>query len=468
MRKLFFFTDGPNVSASLIGYKSKTVTEEAKALVPSGKYSSVSFVVNGKAIGSTLGDFPTMFLLSSLGYLYAPEKETGLSSAVIGLGTGISAGVMGQLDKSEEVTVLEIAPEVLDNVKRSPAFNFGVINNPKVKIIAQDGFKYFTKSKKKFDLILSEPSNPWVVGVENVFSYEFYELAKNSLVKDGVLVQWAQLYSIDETTLRIIFHTLKKVFPHAKLYKVGIQDIAIIASQKPLRKKNLKERFFNPVLEPYYKAIGFYEPEDISLVEIFSEELFSKIASVSSLGVHTLEFPKLSYRGDKTFFMGKGVDPENLIPEYLSESPEIEGKKIKAFQKYSSLSKKEIKEKCVKEIAFLCWILMQDLTHKTAFEDTTQSPSARLKNYIFLRKRGRIKHDTIFLESLKEELLEKSKIPWPQNQVIDLYFNQLLSQRQYEKTKKDFSLFHKKGLVEEKSNTIFEQYIDLIKKEISN
>lgn len=461
------FTDGPNVSASLIGYKSKSVTKEARDLIPSGKYSSVSFVVNGKAIGNTIGDFPTMFLLSALGYLYAPEREEGFDSAVIGLGMGISAGVMGAIEKSREVIVLEIAQEVIDNVKKAPAFNFGVADNPKVKMIAQDGFKYFTRSKKKFDLIVSQPSNPWIVGVENVFSYEFYKMVKSSLFEDGVLVQWAQLYSVDAKTLKIMFHTLKKVFPHAKLYKAGSQDIVIVASQKPLSKKHLKERFFEPGLTPYYNAIGFYEPEDISLVEIFSEDLFSKIASNSSFGVHTLEFPKLAYRGDKTFFTGRKVNPENLTPEYLFDTLETEEKKIKAFKKHSSLSNKEIKEKCIKDVSFLCRILIQDLSHKTVFENKTNSLSTRLKSYIFLRKRGRIKHDASFLESIKEDLLKKAKTPWPHNQTIVRYFSQILSQKQYEKAEKDFILFREKGLMEKGSDSVFKKHIEFVKKETS-
>lgn len=465
--EVIFFKDGTDVSATLLGFnKKKESNWELKKLLPSGKYTSVGFVVNGKGIGNASGDFSTFFLLPALGYLYAPEKEEGLSSAVIGLGTGISAGVMGRLKESRDVTVLEIAPEVIENVRQAPSFNFGVMKNPKVTVLPQDGFKYFTKTKKKFDVILSQPSNPWVIGVENVFSYEFYELAKNSLSENGILVQWAQLYSIDNVTLKIMFHTLKKVFPYAKLYKVGILDIAIIASQKPLKKKHLEKRFFESDLEPYYKAIGLYEPEDISLIEIFSENLFSKIAAASAFGVHTLEFPKLAYRGDKTFFTGKSVEPENLAQKYLFESQKITEEKISASQKYDSFSKKEIKERCIKNVSFFCDTLLKNFSHKKDFENEKLSPSVRLKNYLFLRRKGLIKHDTLFLESLKSDLLEKSKIPWPQNQTIDLYFNLILSQKKYKKILEDFALFQEKGLVEKYSLPAFQKYINFMRQKI--
>ena len=268
--EVLFFEDGPNVSITLVGQQKKSPDSDTNKdhLFPSSKYFSVSYVVNGKGIGNSVGDFSTVFLLSSLAYLYAPEKAQ-LSSAVIGLGMGTTAGILAKLEKVRDLTVLEIAPEVVDNVRRSPAFSFGLLDNPKAKIIEQDGFKYFTKTRKKYDIIVSEPSNPWIVGVENVFTYEFYELAKSSLADDGVLVQWAQLYSIDLVTLRIMFHTLKQVFPYAKVYRVGGGDIAIIASPKPLKQKLASERFFDSFLKPYYKALGFHQPEDLVLTQVF-------------------------------------------------------------------------------------------------------------------------------------------------------------------------------------------------------
>lgn len=461
---VLFFKDGPNASVTLIGHKNKEISSKIKALLPSGEYSSVSFVVNGKAIGRTVGgDFPTMFLLSGLGYLYAPEREEGLSTALIGLGTGISAGLMGRLEKSREVTVLEIAPEVVESVRRSPSFNFGLNSNPKVKIIAQDGFKYFTKTRKKFDLILSEPSNPWIVGVENVFSYEFYELAKSSLREDGVLIQWAQLYSIDFETLGIMFHTLKKVFPYAKLYRMGVSDIAIVASSKPLNFS--KERFFDPVLMPYHKAMGFYEPEDIFLTQVFSENIFSKIALSNKLGLHTLISPKLAYRGDKTFFLGKSIHPEDMRPEYLFHPSQVEDQKVQAFKKYSSLSQDEIRKKCVSGIALLCGILVQDVNNNKVFKDKKKSFFLRFKSYSYLRGRGLVKHDSRFLEELKDEIVNKNI---KDRRLLFSYLSHISGGRQYKKAKNDLALFHKKGLLPEKSKSIFEKHIHIVEKELSN
>ena len=560
--EILYFNDGPNSSVALIGHKTEGTSDWARKLVPAGDYDSIAFVVNGKAIGRTLGgDFSTMFLLPSLGRMFAPERAEGLSSAVIGLGTGISAGVMGSLKDSREVTVLEIAPEVIDMVRRSPGFNFGVMSNSKVKILPQDGFKYFTRTRKKFDLILSEPSNPWIAGVENVFSLEFYELAKASLAEDGVLVQWAQLYSIDAESLRIMFRTIKAVFPHARLYQVGLADIVIAASPKPLNFQ--RERFFDPVLKPYFEAIGFQEPEDLSLVltlpedalteaafrglpvtlpetagrktearpatndiladsgaggpvpaadlpaEAFSSENLIEregpvkdwAAEMFSTGagarpatdgdatnpnpalqrrrglrqgqrtpaaapfyglIHTLTAPKLAYRGDKTFFTGAGVKPEDLKPEYLTDPAPILQEKARALIKWRALKPEEILGKCAPEISFLCGRMNVFARNDKNYSDKTKSPSARFESYLYLRKRGFIDTDLAYLEELKKEMTEK-KLKNPR--FLFAYISHLAGKKLYREAEEGLSLFEEAGLLTNKEAAeSLRRLIDAIRK----
>ena len=480
--EMVLFNDGPNATISLIGYKNQTLSDEAKSFYPPSQYDSFSFVVNGKAIGNSFGDFSTMFLLSSIGYLYAPERgEEGITSALVGLGMGISAGVMASLPKTKELTVLEIAPEVIQAVRKEPSLSFGLVGNPKAKLIAQDGFKYFTKTKKKFDVILSEPSNPWVVGVENVFSHEFYQLAKNTLAEDGVLVQWAQLYGIDRGTLLIMFDTLKQEFPFAKLYRIGQGDIAIVASPKPLKRRNFEERFFDPVLEKYHKALGFRKAEDLHLTQIFSEDVFKSIAQSNPHGLHTLTFPKLAYRADKEFFVGKSVVPENMSPEYLIESTETANKKIKAFKKYENLTETEITENCMKEQRFFCDILIRIHRNKKSFANKQLKPFQRFNSYIYLRRHGLLNSKPTFLAEVREELIQQvwdkkdfkkeediekglSKNP----RALTAYLNQLLGEKQYEKVVQEIDFFKQKELIGEEAQKNLKEHLTKIREQLSS
>ena len=469
-KEILFFEDGPNVSISLIAYfdpdRDDSDSRLEQKLFPEidSKYRSVSYVVNAKAIGNSLGDFSTVFLLASLAYLYAPEKQQ-LSSALVGLGMGSTAGLLAQMKDMKDMTVLEIAPEVVDNVKRSPEFSFGLLDNPKAKIIEQDGFKYFTKTDKKFDIIVSEPSNPWVVGVENVFTYEFYKLAKDTLSEYGVLVQWAQLYSIDSESLRLMFHTLHKVFPYAKVYKIGGSDLAIVASSKPLERKIEEGRFSEPLLKKYYSFLGLDSPEDLAIAQIFSEDVFSNSAKTRNFGLHTLTTPKLAYQGDKTFFTGSKVGIEYLIPDYFSEPSKVSTEKMRAFQKFAKMDNQKIKEKCLlMEISFFCNLLLQLKAYKKVFNDNSKSSLERFHSYTHLRKHAMIHHQDEYLEDVKKEIIEnKNKNGF----ILMSYLNQILGQRDFRKASEDLLDFQQKGLLKKDFFEKSKEHITKVQKELS-
>ena len=298
------------------------------------------------------------------------------------------------------------------------------------------------------------------MGVENVFSYEFYDIVKSSLAEGGVLLQWAQLYSIDTESLQLIFHTLRKVFPYAKIYRIGRQDIAIVAGFRPLKKNISEERFFNSLLKPYHEALGFHQPEDLSLAQIFSEDIFSKISKSNQFGLHTLSAPKLAYKGDKTFFLGQVIAPENLFSGALL--PPKNSQKAKALSKYEALSQQEIEKKCEKIISFLCPYIAVASSHNKRLENKQLSPSQKLNSYVYLRKRGFIEHKPQFLEDLKKEFVEKEIKHSP---MIQLYLDHILSQGEYKKAQKDLEFLQSRQILTDKNIEDFKNYIQKVKKE---
>jgi spermidine synthase len=87
---------------------------------------------------------------------------------------------------------------------------------------------------ERFDLILSEPSNPWIAGVANLFTREFYELASRKLAPRGILAQWVQSYAFAPSDYALIVRTLEDVFPHQRLIRISESDTILIASNEPL------------------------------------------------------------------------------------------------------------------------------------------------------------------------------------------------------------------------------------------
>ena len=405
-----FLKDGPNTTVSLIHYPSSHVWKflpHLKELFSSDmkEFSSYSIVVNGKSDGNSLGDFSTIFFM--LPYLYAPKK-TNLETAFIGLGTGISAGAYTPLEDVKSIDVLEISPFVVKAIETTPPeLNFQVMKNKKVKITEMDAFKYFTKNRKKYDIIVSEPSNPWVVGVENLFTVEFYELISQSLSEGGVFGQWIQSYDIDLQTFEIVIKTINQVFPQASLYKIGHKDMLIVASLKKFNPLS-KDRFNHPFIKKFYKAMGIEDLENLYLSQVLSPNKLNQIARLSKVRINSLIQPQLIYRANKALFLKFQADPFNFINKYYPEQKE-ETQKMKAFNKYRL---EDWNSKCPLELSgftFLCSDMKAYKINWNIFKDEKQSYLERFSRYIFLRKRGLIPYNKMMMdEFFNRSILSKN------------------------------------------------------------
>ncbi len=452
-RKTAFFKDGPNTTVTILEDKDNKAVSIVKQAIPAANNNYI-VSLNGKVDGNFLGgDFSTTFLLSSLGYLFAPEK-TSLSSALIGLGTGLSAAILGKVDDIKDVVVLEISSQLIKGLKHvsSHTYNLDLTTNPKINIIESDAFRYFNRTDKKFDIIVSEPSNPWVVGVENLFSLEFYELVHQKLTKEGVLVQWLHTYDIDPEILKMIFYTIGQVFPHSKLYFINGADVLILAGKSPFEKNDLwRERFYDPALHTLHKSLGMNEPEDIHLLEIFGIKRFSAVGLTRS-EIHSLTFPKLTYESDFAFFMGSNTDIFKVQESYFFEPLASENIRSRQFQKYIGSTKDEIQERCLasRGFDFFCKYIMLNLQWHSQYRNQRLDMESRFMGYSELRKRGFIPYDGLFLEKAKKAFIKDKIQDVP---MLSNYIDQVLSKKYYKKALNDISDFQSAGIFKEQEKT---------------
>ena len=434
-----FFDDGPNTTVAILSYPPKTEAERIRKIqeiVPE-IVNSYSVIVNGKSDGHSINDFSTVALLSSLGYLFLPEKPA-LSSAVVGLGTGISAGILGKLEDMKEVIVLEISPAVIAGLE-SIRFNFDFKSNPKVRIVERDAFRYFTGTDKKFDFILSEPSNPWVTGVENLFAREFYRLAGETLNEGGVLAQWLHNYSMDERTFQMICHTIKQEFKYVEIYLIGHRDVVILASDSPFHYgETLNKRFSNSVLFPLHRSFGLFEPGDLNLIQILDSDRFTK-AHFQAGGFHSLTVPRLTYQADKAFFLGTSIEMSDIFSSPLPLPSEMETDRIQRFKKYLT-TREEVKHRCFKEsgFTFFCSYIGRKFDEYDLYRDQKESLSLRFKVYGQLRNLGLIEYDESIIKEVKEWII-REKIT--AISLLLAYVHQSVSVRGHEGIQADISDF---------------------------
>jgi spermidine synthase len=188
-----------------------------------------TLVINGKADASSLTDMPTQVLLAQLPLATRPSAESAL---VIGLGSGISAGSLATSEALHDLTVLEISPQVVEASNYFAAENYRVLDDPRARLVTADARNYLMASARQYDLIVSEPSNPWISGVANLFTDEFLQLAKSRLRPGGVMTQWFHAYSMGSADLKSMLKTFDRNFAFVSVWQLGVGDLALIGSDE--------------------------------------------------------------------------------------------------------------------------------------------------------------------------------------------------------------------------------------------
>jgi predicted membrane-bound spermidine synthase len=191
----------------------------------------LAFIVNGKSDGNALADAGTQIMLGLLGGCLHPRPRTAF---VVGLGTGETAGWLADVPSLEHVDVVELEPALDEMARRCAAVNHDVLHHAKVRRIYNDAREVLLTSTASYDLIVSEPSNPYRSGVASLFTREFYLAGRKRLNEGGLFVQWLQAYEVDERTVRTILTTLRSVFPAVELWQTSENDLLLIGTQRPI------------------------------------------------------------------------------------------------------------------------------------------------------------------------------------------------------------------------------------------
>jgi spermidine synthase len=190
---------------------------------------------NGKVEASSFGDMPTQVLVGLLPVLMHGGHD--LKVAVVGYGSGITVGAIAASPQVARVDVIELEPAVLEAADTFfDDFNNHAARDPKVHRHLGDGRNFLTAQPGRYDIIVSEPSNPWIAGVASLFTREFYGFAKAHLAADGVFCQWAQLYELGPSSVKTIYATFLEAFPEVIAWTPGdlSSDTILVGANHPL------------------------------------------------------------------------------------------------------------------------------------------------------------------------------------------------------------------------------------------
>jgi spermidine synthase len=192
---------------------------------------SLTLYTNGKPDASSHGDMPSQELVAQIPLLLHPHPRSAL---VVGLASGISLGSAGR-HPLERLDCVEIVPAMVEASRYFDAYNYRILDDPRVNLIIADGRNHLALTERKYDVIISEPSNPFIAGVADLFTREYFQLCRDRLTDRGVAAAWMQAYLIDKASFSSIVRTFQSVFPEMTLWKTAKGDCILLGSKVPLK-----------------------------------------------------------------------------------------------------------------------------------------------------------------------------------------------------------------------------------------
>jgi len=194
--------------------------------------------VNGKTDASSFGDMSTQVLLGQLPLLFGPPAKKVL---VIGYASGVTTGSVATHADVAQIDAVEIEPAIVEASRYFDDVSGRPLDDPRVKLILDDARSYLAATDERYDVIISEPSNPWMSGVSNLFTREFFQIVRGALAPGGRLLQWVQLYALDPPSLASIVAALRSEFPYVYGFAdiSGSPDLLLLAQDHPLAASDL-------------------------------------------------------------------------------------------------------------------------------------------------------------------------------------------------------------------------------------
>ena len=265
-----------------------------------GNFDELGLRINGKPDASSFGDLSTQKLLGQLPFVARPDAKDVF---VLGLGSGITGGSV-LTHPVERLVIAENCEPVVRAAKFFEPWNRGVLTDKRTTIEIEDARTVLKLSPQQYDVIVTQPSNPWMAGVGSVFSREYYELAASRLKGGGVMVQWFHLYDMHDGIVGMVLRTFGTVFPHVEIWDTGSGDMIMIGSRTPWPStfKEWSRVFERPAAREDLASIGIHSVAQIGARQFASQRTAFAIAGDGP--TQSDLFPVLEYEAPRAFFLG--------------------------------------------------------------------------------------------------------------------------------------------------------------------
>ena len=328
-------TRAPGVSDMAFYQDGRTATVSVRRVVSSG---GLSLSTNGKPDAS-LGpewfrppgvrgpfthDASTQLLLPLLLLAHAPQAEV---AAVIGQGSGMSSHTLLGNPTLKRLVTIEIEPAMIRGSREFYPANKNVFDDPRSTFAIDDARSYFAAQGERYDLILSEPSTPWVAGVSGLFTTEFYAHVRRFLTPAGVFGQWLHLSEINDGLVLSVVRAVAENFPDYAIYAVGNRDILIVATNQPSLAKPDWSVFELPAVADALRRV--YPLTRPLLDALHMVDATTLAPLVRGGGGNSDFYPTLDLGAEKARYLNEGAwGFVGLASERFALAPIIEGRRV--------------------------------------------------------------------------------------------------------------------------------------------
>jgi spermidine synthase len=240
-----FWKEGASSSVAVVKYGANTKDSDD---------NMITIITNGHTDGSDGHDMPVQSMISAYPLLLRRDAQ---DVAVIGWGTGVSVGT-AMCFSVRNIVAVELEPAVVEGARLFAHVNREPEKDPRLQIEYNDGRSFLQCAGRKFDVIISEPSNPWQAGVCNLFTREYFQACKRSLKPGGTVSIWLQTTEVPTENVLGVVRALNDVFKNSMAFSIGWGNIVLVASDERLRLDlgSIDNAFRQPVIQEELQDVG--------------------------------------------------------------------------------------------------------------------------------------------------------------------------------------------------------------------
>jgi spermidine synthase len=264
--------------------------------------------VNGKVDASSVADMDTQVMLGLLPALAQPRPRRVF---VVGFGSGATTRAIADVPGVTHIDVAEIERAVLRASRYFRDVNRGVLADPRVRVIEDDARSALMLADSSYDLVVSEPSNPWIAGVASLYTRDYFEVVARHLAPGGVFGQWLQMYRVTPDLVAVVVANLRAVFPHVEIWFANSSDLIAVASLDTIKWDQAR---IATLLRPGTRTgeamrswLRLWTPSQLAGHFLLGERGTSLLASTASFR-HTDDEPALEFQAARSMLIPFTVD----------------------------------------------------------------------------------------------------------------------------------------------------------------